>query len=65
MGVNKQVKKTLFIKNALILTASSLILRFVGIIFKVWLALCDLGHMHGGDETCRGGISIRYQKRNP
>ena len=36
--MDKQVKKTLFIKNALILTASSLILRFVGIIFKVWLA---------------------------
>ena len=32
------MKKTLFIKNALILTVSSLILRFVGIIFKVWLA---------------------------
>lgn len=32
------VKKTLFIKNALILTASSLVLRFAGIIFKVWLA---------------------------
>ncbi len=32
------MKKTLFIKNALILTASSLILRFIGIIFKVWLA---------------------------
>ncbi len=32
------MKKTIFIKNALILTASSLILRFVGIIFKVWLA---------------------------
>lgn len=32
------MKKTVFIKNALILTASSLILRFVGIIFKVWLA---------------------------
>jgi len=32
------VKKTIFIKNALILTASSLILRFIGIIFKVWLA---------------------------
>lgn len=32
------MKRTLFIKNALILTASSLILRFVGIIFKVWLA---------------------------
>lgn len=38
MGVVVQVKKTVFIKNALILTASSLILRFVGIIFKVWLA---------------------------
>jgi stage V sporulation protein B len=32
------LKKTVFIKNALILTASSLILRFLGIIFKVWLA---------------------------
>lgn len=32
------MKKTLFIKNALILTATSLILRFAGIIFKVWLA---------------------------
>lgn len=32
------MKKTIFIKNALILTASSLILRFAGIIFKVWLA---------------------------
>ena len=32
------MKKTLFIKNAVILTASSLILRFAGIIFKVWLA---------------------------
>lgn len=32
------MKKTVFIKNALILTASSMILRFVGIIFKVWLA---------------------------
>ena len=32
------MKKTLFIKNAMILTASSLILRFIGIIFKVWLA---------------------------
>lgn len=34
----KKVKKTLFIKNALILTVSSLLLRFAGIIFKVWLA---------------------------
>lgn len=32
------MKKTLFIKNALILTVSSLILRFIGIIFKIWLA---------------------------
>jgi len=32
------VKKTIFIKNALILTVSSLLLRFAGIIFKVWLA---------------------------
>ena len=32
------MKKTIFIKNAAILTASSLILRFAGIIFKVWLA---------------------------
>lgn len=33
-----KMKKTLFIKNAAILTASSLILRFAGIVFKVWLA---------------------------
>ena len=32
------MKKTVFIKNAAILTASSLVLRFAGIIFKVWLA---------------------------
>ena len=32
------MRKTVFIKNALILTVSSLILRFAGIIFKVWLA---------------------------
>lgn len=32
------MKKTLFIKNAAYLTASSLILRFAGIIFKIWLA---------------------------
>lgn len=32
------MKKTIFIKNAAILTVSSLILRFVGIFFKVWLA---------------------------
>lgn len=32
------MKKTIFIKNAAILTASSLILRFAGIFFKVWLA---------------------------
>ncbi len=32
------MKKTLFIKNAAVLTATSLILRFAGIVFKVWLA---------------------------
>ncbi len=32
------MKKSVFIKNAAILTASSLFLRFLGIIFKVWLA---------------------------
>lgn len=32
------MKKTIFIKNAAVLTASSLILRFAGIVFKVWLA---------------------------
>lgn len=32
------MRKTIFIKNAAVLTASSLILRFVGIVFKVWLA---------------------------
>ena len=32
------MKKTIFIKNAIILTMSSLALRFAGIIFKVWLA---------------------------
>ena len=32
------MKKTIFIKNAAILTISSLLLRFAGIIFKVWLA---------------------------
>ena len=31
------MRKTVFIKNALILTVTSLILRFAGIIFKVWL----------------------------
>ena len=36
MGEN--MKRTLFIKNAAILTVSSFILRFAGIIFKVWLA---------------------------
>ena len=33
-----KMKKTLFIKNAAILTVSSLILRFAGILFKIWLA---------------------------
>ena len=32
------MKKTLFIKNAAVLTATSLVLRFAGIAFKVWLA---------------------------
>lgn len=32
------MKKTLFIKNAMVLTFTSLTLRFLGIIFKVWLA---------------------------
>ena len=32
------MKKTIFIKNAAILTFSSLFLRFAGIIFKVWVA---------------------------
>ncbi len=32
------MKKTIFIKNAAILTGSSLLLRFAGIIFRVWLA---------------------------
>lgn len=32
------MKKTVFIKNAAILTATSLLLRFAGIIFKVWLS---------------------------
>ena len=32
------MKKTLFIKNTVILTATSLLLRFIGIIFKIWLA---------------------------
>lgn len=31
------MRKTVFIKNALILTVTSLILRFAGIIFKVWM----------------------------
>ena len=31
------MKKTVFIKNAMILTVSSLILRFAGIIFKVYI----------------------------
>lgn len=32
------MRKTVFIKNALILTVTGLILRFAGILFKVWLA---------------------------
>lgn len=36
--LGENMKKTVFIKNAAVLTVSSLILRFAGIIFKVWLA---------------------------
>ena len=32
------MKKVLFIKNALILTVTALVLRFIGILFRVWLA---------------------------
>ncbi len=32
------MKKTIFVKNAAYLTASSLVLRFAGIVFKIWLA---------------------------
>lgn len=32
------MKKTLFIKNALILTVTSIVIRVLGIVFKVWLA---------------------------
>ncbi|MBR3145108.1 MAG: oligosaccharide flippase family protein [Clostridia bacterium] len=32
------MKKPLFIKNAVILTASSVVLRLLGVIFKVWVA---------------------------
>lgn len=32
------MKKVIFLKNAAILTVSSLLLRFLGIMFKVWLA---------------------------
>ncbi len=32
------MKKTVFLKNAAVLTASSLLLRLLGIVFKVWLA---------------------------
>lgn len=32
------MKKTLFVKNAVLLTATSFILRLLGIVFKVWLA---------------------------
>ena len=33
-----ELKKVLFIKNAIVLTVTALILRLAGIIFKVWLA---------------------------
>ncbi len=32
------MKKTIFIKNTAVLTVSALLLRFIGVIFKVWLA---------------------------
>lgn len=32
------MKKTVFLKNAAILTAVSLIIRFLGIVFKIWLS---------------------------
>ncbi len=32
------MKKTIFIKNALVLTVTSLILRFIGIVTRIWLA---------------------------
>ncbi|MBR4910861.1 MAG: oligosaccharide flippase family protein [Clostridia bacterium] len=32
------MKKRVFIKNAAVLTCSSLVLRFAGIVFKIWLA---------------------------
>lgn len=32
------MKKTVFIKNAAVLTVSGLVLRFIGILFKLWLA---------------------------
>ena len=32
------MKKTVFIKNSAILTASALVLRLAGIIFKIWIA---------------------------
>ena len=31
------MKKVVFIKNAVVLTVTTLILRFAGVIFKVWL----------------------------
>ena len=34
----QKMKKPIFIKNAVILTASSLILRVLGVVFKVWVA---------------------------
>ena len=34
----RKLKKTLFIKNAAIMTSTGTILRIAGIFFKVWLA---------------------------
>lgn len=33
-----KINKVIFIKNAIILTATGLIIRFIGVFFKVWLA---------------------------
>ena len=37
-GFSMRISKVVFIKNALILTVSSLIIRFIGMFFRIWLA---------------------------
>ncbi len=37
-GFFMRVSKVIFIKNALILTVSSLVIRFIGMFFRIWLA---------------------------